>query len=86
MSRDEVLSRITNGAPGLYRIVVQGGLDQSWSDRLAGMRITTQADQTIPIVTVLEGRVNDQAELVGVLNSLYDLHMSILSVELQTDQ
>ncbi len=45
------------------------------------LRITARkrADQTT--VTTLIGRLRDQAELSGVLNSLYDLHLSILKVE-----
>ena len=64
-----------------YRIEVEGQLAESWSDRLAGMRITTRnrADQSF--VTTLIGRLRDQAELSGLLNSLYDLHLSILKVE-----
>ena len=67
--------------PATYRIEVEGHLDESWSDRLAGMRITARkrADQTS--VTALTGCLRDQAELSGVLNSLYDLHLSILKVE-----
>jgi hypothetical protein len=64
-----------------YRIEVEGQLAESWSDRLAGMDITARnrADQTY--VTTLIGKLRDQAELSGVLNSLYDLHLSILKVE-----
>ncbi len=67
--------------PATYRIEVEGHLAESWSDRLAGMRIATRkrADQTT--VTTLIGRLRDQAELSGVLNSLYGLHLSILKVE-----
>jgi hypothetical protein len=36
-------------------------------------------------VTTLVGRLRDQAELSGVLNSLYDLHLSILKVERVND-
>jgi hypothetical protein len=32
-------------------------------------------------VSVLEGPIRDQAELVGVLNALYDRHLTLLSVE-----
>ena len=32
-------------------------------------------------MTTLTGRLRDQAELTGLLNSLYDLHLPILSVE-----
>ena len=67
--------------PATYRIEVEGYLAKSWSDRFAGMRITTRkrADQTT--VSTLVGRLRDQAELSGVLNSLYGLHLSILKVE-----
>ena len=67
--------------PAIYRIEVEGHLDESRSDRLAGMRITARnrADQSY--VTTLIGRLRDQAELSGLLNSLYDLHLSILKVE-----
>lgn len=32
-------------------------------------------------VTVLEGKVKDQAELSGILNTLYDQQLSLLSVK-----
>ena len=64
-----------------YRIEVEGHLDESWSDRLAGLRITTRRREDQSTVTTLIGWVRDQAELTGVLNSLYELHLPILSVE-----
>ncbi len=85
MSHNEILKRLTIGAPGFYRIVVKGKLSPSWADRLAGMCITVEKDEEGLTLTALEGRVNDQAELVGVLNNLYDLHLPIMSVELKND-
>ena len=73
--------RIKLWTPVTYCIEVEGHLAESRSDYLAGMRITVckRLDQTT--MTTLVGRLKDQAELSGVLNSLYDLHMSILKVE-----
>ena len=65
-----------------YRINVQGCLNGSWSDRLSGMRIIAHNPKEQEPVTTLEGRVRDQAELTGVFNSLYELHLPLLSVEL----
>jgi hypothetical protein len=81
MTRNSNEKHIKLWTPATYRIEVEGHLDESRSDRLAGMRITThkRADQTT--MTTLIGRLRDQAELSGVLNSLYDLHLSILKVE-----
>ena len=67
--------------PATYRIKVQGYLDESRSDFLSGMTITTTSQGDQGVVTTLEGRVRDQAELSGVLNTLYELHLPILSVE-----
>lgn len=68
--------------PATYRVEVDGHLDESWSDRLAGMRITARERPDQTFVTTLIGLLRDQAELSGVLNSLYDLHLSILKVEM----
>jgi hypothetical protein len=63
-----------------YRIQVQGYLDNSWSDRLWGMRIAKSNRAGQVPVTTLVGRLRDQAALIGVLNILYELHLPILSV------
>ena len=82
MTQDSNDKYIRLWTPATYRIEVEGHLDESWSGRLAGMQITSRerADQTT--VSTLLGRIRDQAELSGVLNSLYDLHLSILKVEM----
>ena len=67
--------------PGKYHIRVQGFLDESWSERLGGLRITAGSLEDQGPVTELVGEVRDQAELAGVLNSLYELHLTLLSVE-----
>ena len=67
--------------PGNYRIRVQGFLDKKWSERLGGLRITTSKTGDQKSVTVLQGQVSDQAELAGVLSTLYQRHLTLLSVE-----
>ena len=67
--------------PGKYRIDVEGHLDDRWSDRLAGMLITTSGSEDETPITTLVGHLRDQAQLRGVLNSLYDLHLPLLLVQ-----
>jgi len=67
--------------PGNYRIRVQGFLDKKWSERLGGLRITTSKTGDQKSVTVLQGQVRDQAELAGVLSTIYQRHLTLLSVE-----
>ncbi len=64
-----------------YRIEVEGHLNESWSECLAGMHISTRKRSDQTAVTTLTGRLRDQAELTGVLNSLHDLHRPIMKVE-----
>jgi hypothetical protein len=61
--------------------LVQGNLDEKWSERLAGMRITAIESEDCEQTTVLMGHLRDQAQLSGVLNSLYELHLPIFLVE-----
>ena len=69
------------GGPATYRIVVKGELGPEWSDRLAAMAITTAQQPGESPHTALVGPLRDQAELNGVLESLYSLHLPILRVE-----
>ncbi len=71
--------------PATYRIRVQGHLDESWSDRLGGMVITSAFTASRAPMTILVGHLIDQAALCGVLNALYDLHLPLLSVECLDD-
>jgi hypothetical protein len=65
--------------PGLYCICVLGNIEDSYSEILAGMAITKGIDDR-GTVTTLEGILRDQAELSGVLNALYDMQYTLLSV------
>jgi hypothetical protein len=47
---------------------------------MAGLRITTEPAPEGPLTT-LEGAVQDQAQLTGVLDALSDLSLTLLSVE-----
>jgi hypothetical protein len=69
------------GGPGTYRIRVRGSLDDKWSDRVGGMVITRDSPPDQDVITTLVGRLRDQAALSGVLTTLYELHLAILSVE-----
>lgn len=71
----------TMEGPATYRIRIQGHLDARWSDRIGGMKITEARECDGEVESVLVGRLADQAALSGVLNTLYDLHLPVVSVE-----
>lgn len=81
MSETTLSKQGPSGMSGTYRIRVQGVVDARWSDWLGGMAITTQHREGEAMHTDLVGRVPDQAALAGILNALYEMHLSLLSVE-----
>jgi hypothetical protein len=85
MKRSSHHSDIEFGGPASYLIVVQGILSPEWSERLAGLVVTTTQEGAAP-QTNLRGRIRDQAELNGVLDTLYNMHLPILHVERVDDE
>lgn len=71
----------TMTSPAIYRIIVRGSLDPSWSNRLGGMSISTKQFEEGETETILVGRLRDQAALSGVLNALYELHLPVVSAD-----
>jgi hypothetical protein len=69
----------TSDAHTAYEIRVVGVLDSTWSDAFGGMKLTHDAEATGPLVTVLNGPL-DQAALAGVLDSLFGLGLTVVSV------
>ena len=74
-------NRFAFDSPATYRIGVQGRIPARWCDRLEGMTVTERSSETEPPETTLLGELSDQAALAGVLNTLYELHLPVLSVE-----
>ena len=67
--------------PADYEIVVQGKLDIGWSQRMSDMTITITGGGGLTPITTLRGNLVDQSALLGVLNTLHDLHYDILLVK-----
>ena len=64
-----------------YRIVVEGVLDERWSDWMEGMRIVGMPAPDGIAITVLEGELADQSALVGVISALHTLNLPVVSVQ-----
>jgi hypothetical protein len=80
--KEKSIVRPPYDGPGIYAIHIAGRLDKSWADRLGGLTITfTEGDnEGNQPVTVLKGCLPDQAALLGVINTLYNLRYPLLFV------
>lgn len=65
----------------LYRVCVAGTLPRGWEYRLGGLQIVRERESGVSNQTQLMGTVRDQAELLGVLNTLHELRLPLLLVE-----
>jgi len=81
MSTSNDPETIEFGGPATYRIVVQGALSETSRRRFAGMTIERTQGDGATLRTTLVGHVRDQAELRGVLDAIYGLHLSVIAVE-----
>jgi len=61
--------------PSRYRIALRGGLDRSWLAWLDEVAIESGGDVTVLVVTVA-----DQVALRGLLSQLWDLNLTVISV------
>lgn len=61
---------------GFYEIRVQGRLGARWAERFDGMTLADGPDGS----TLIAGQVVDQAALHGLLRTLGDLGLPLLSV------
>jgi len=64
-----------------YQIRVYGRVDPSWSEWFSGLELSVDVDERGTVSTRLTGTLPDQGALRGVLNRLWDLNLTLLSVK-----
>lgn len=79
MSRVARLAQLKMKEPGTYKIVVSGPISPALSKSLAGMSVSETTDDLGQMQTILVGRLQDQAELAGVMNTLFEMQLPIIS-------
>jgi hypothetical protein len=62
--------------PDYYQIRIEGKIGSHWSDWFSGLTITSGPNNE----TILTGKLQDQADLHGVLMKIRDLHLALISV------
>ena len=71
--------------PAVYKIKVQGEIEKSWASKLQGLQINIERSQSKNPVSVLVGQINDQSALSGIMHTLYDMHMTVISVHMLSE-
>ena len=66
--------------PVTYQIQIEGRLGEKWSDWFSGMTIAFESGSDGSCVTTLTGAVVDQAALRGILEKIWDLNLTLISI------
>lgn len=69
----------------IYKIVVDGILSEDYSNRFADMQLKVIREKGQRSSTVLVGEIKDQSALSGILNSLYDMQFTVISVNMLSE-
>jgi len=70
-------TRSSHPGGGFFEIHVKGHLSSEWSDWLEGMEVRLLDNGEM----ILFGTIVDQAALMGILNKVHRLNLTILSVK-----
>ena len=66
----------------IYKITIDGVISEGMSDILAGLQISVDRSEPDEPVSIMVGWIEDQSALSGVLNTLYENHYTIMSVNM----
>jgi len=69
----------------IYKIVVDGILSEDYSNSFTGMQINVIRKEAQRPISTLIGEIKDQSALSGVLNSLYDMQFTVISVNMLSE-
>lgn len=73
--------KISMHEPAVFRIRIQGELDESWSEYFGAKEISVKTNDAGNVVTIIISEPMDQGALVGLVNRLNTLGIPLISVE-----
>jgi hypothetical protein len=76
------MSKETHLAGQIYSVCVRSILDEGWVRALEVEPVATHRHYNAPPRTILTLRLADQAEMLGLLNRLHNMSLTVLAVEL----
>ena len=81
----KVLDEINFTGPAIYKIVIMGELEHQTAEQYWGMKITHIKNEGNKTISTMIGMIRDQSELSGIIISLHDMHITVISVNMLTE-
>jgi hypothetical protein len=85
MTKDYAVENISFTKPAVYKIIVQGMISPDLAERLCGMQVTIKKGPDKKTLSTLTGMINDQSQLSGILNTLYEMRMTVIAVNMLSE-
>lgn len=63
--------------PSIYQLTVEGKIDKKRVKEMTGMMVSELDNNRLVTIT---GQVQDQSALNGLINTLYNMHLSVISI------
>jgi len=80
MQMNNQYEHVNISSSGNFVITVKGKINKELHELLGGLSIVYKADGDYTI-SCLEGEIIDKAELIGILNTLFNMRYPIISVK-----
>ena len=63
-----------------YQITIKGTLAENWADWFNGMLVRIESDGEQTSQTTITCNIRDQSELVGIINWLHNMNLTLLKL------
>ena len=70
----------------IYQIKIKGELDNSWSDWLGSVKLSSERAEDGSVITILTADATDQSTLFGILDRIRDLNLTLISLTRNGDE
>jgi len=67
-------------SPSIYQITVQGKVDEQSIHSMTGMSVSNSGENKQNRLSTITGRVEDQSALNGLINTLFNQRLSVVSI------
>jgi len=78
---EESYSKLNMSEPAVFRICIQGELDESWFEYFAAQSVSVEKNEAGETITAIISELLDQGALLGLVNGLNGLGIPLISVE-----
>ncbi len=84
-SNSNLISEIDISTPVDVSIEIKGILDKTMSEVLGGLSIRNSTISDKISISYVEGKVTDQAALIGIINTLFNMRFPIMNVMMKNN-